>query len=117
MPQRTAPLPLAPIRNGTVYLVLDCEADLQMVVADLLCGRYRYPLRVVAFNTAVGWMRDVTAEVAHELDHELSPALRVRGAGGCVRAPNDYGRRCLGVASRVWPVHTPGPADDPVPCA
>ena len=35
-------LPLADSRDGTVYLVLD-------------------PLRVVAFNTADGWMRDVTA--------------------------------------------------------
>ena len=38
-------LPLADSRDGTVYLVLD-------------------PLRVVAFNTADGWMRDVTADIA-----------------------------------------------------
>src|SRR5438128_9451451 len=52
-------LPLADSRDGTVYLVLD-------------------PLRVVAFNTADGWMRDVTADIARE--------LRFRGAGGRVRA-------------------------------
>ena len=40
-------LPLADSRDGTVYLVLD-------------------PLRVVAFNTADGWMRDVT-NIAREL--------------------------------------------------
>ena len=48
-------LPLADSRVRTVYLVLD-------------------PLRVVAFNTADGWMRDVTADIARE--------LRFRGAGG-----------------------------------
>ena len=52
-------LPLADSRDGTAYLVLD-------------------PPRVVAFNTADGWMRDVTADIARE--------LRFRGAGGRVRA-------------------------------
>jgi len=52
-------LPLADTRDGTVDLVLD-------------------PLRVVAFNTADGWMRDVTADIARE--------VRFRGAGGRVRA-------------------------------
>jgi len=27
-------------------------------------GHYRHPLRVVAFNTAEGWMRDITADIA-----------------------------------------------------
>ena len=38
---------LADSRDGTVDLVLD-------------------PLRVVAFNTADGWMRDVTADIARQ---------------------------------------------------
>src|SRR2546428_9914576 len=88
-------LPLADSRDGTVYLVLD-------------------PLRVVAFNTADRWMRDVTADIARE--------LRFRGAGGRVRArpsPRQW-RRCRTVASsaqlrrrhasRAAPVHTPVPA-------
>jgi hypothetical protein len=67
-------LPLADARDGTVYLVLD-------------------PLRVVAFNTADGWMRDVTADIACE--------LRFRGAGGRVRvrpSPRQW-RRCRGISS------------------
>ena len=57
-------LPLADSRDGTVYLVLD-------------------PLRVVAFNTAEGWARDVSADIARqvlncalELDDELPAAVR-----------------------------------------
>jgi hypothetical protein len=60
----------------TVYLVLDdfgelgrayretdaAQADLRTIVADLLSGQYRHPLRVVAFNTAEGWARDVSAD-------------------------------------------------------
>ena len=85
--------PLSPNHDRTVYLVLDdfgplgsayretdpAEADRTTVVADLLSGQYRHPLRVVAFNTAEGWARDVTAEVARELlaraaefDHDLA---------------------------------------------
>src|SRR5439155_26690417 len=66
-------LPLADRRDGTVFLVLD-------------------PLRVVAFNTADRWMRDVTADIAREL---------FRGAGGRVRArpsPRQW-RRCRTAAS------------------
>jgi hypothetical protein len=83
MPRRLASPPLAQDNESSVYLVLDCAADLQTVVSDLLSGRYRYPLRVVAFNTADAGMRDVTAEIAHEvlsfavdLDRELPIAVR-----------------------------------------
>src|SRR5215211_4928180 len=72
--------PLAPSRNGTVYLVLDdfgefgrayretqeAQADRQTVLADLLSGQYERPLRIVAFNTAEGWAHDVSAEIARE---------------------------------------------------
>jgi hypothetical protein len=68
MPQHAATPPLAQGRDGTVYLVLDdfgelgsayretdaAKADLATVVADLLSGQYRYPLRVAALNTAEG---------------------------------------------------------------
>ena len=61
----------------------DAQADLRTVVTDLLSGRYRHPLRVVAFNTAEGWARDVSADIARqvlncarELEHELPAAVR-----------------------------------------
>jgi hypothetical protein len=63
MPLRAATPPLAQSRDGTVYLVLDSQADRKTIVADPLSGRYRRPLRVVAFNTAEGRARDVTAEI------------------------------------------------------
>src|SRR3954447_12699116 len=65
-----------------VYLVLDdfggrvgrCwrEADpesthLETVIRDLLDGQYSNPVRVVGFNTAKGWSRDVSSEIAQEL--------------------------------------------------
>jgi hypothetical protein len=96
MPQRAASPPLAQGRDGTVYLVLDdfgelgsafretdpARADLTTVVADLLSGQYRHPLRVVAFNTAEGWARDVSADIARkvvtcarELDEELPASV------------------------------------------
>src|SRR5438132_4549509 len=97
MPQRLAMPPLAHSPDGTVYLVLDdfgelgrgyretdaAQADPATVVANLLSGQYRHPLRVVAFNTAEGWARDVSADIARqvltyarELDDELPAAVR-----------------------------------------
>jgi hypothetical protein len=80
-------------RDSTVYLVLDdfgsfglayretdpTQADRHTVVANLLSGQYERPLRIVAFNTAAGWARDVTAEIAREVlarTNEMSPTLR-----------------------------------------
>jgi hypothetical protein len=53
------------------------------VLADLLSGQYERPLRIVAFNTAEGWARDVTHELAREAlahaersDNDVPQSLR-----------------------------------------
>jgi hypothetical protein len=67
--------------DESVYLVVDdlgsygevwreietVRTDLECVIADLLSGQYSCPLRVVGFNTAEGWSRDVSSDVADEL--------------------------------------------------
>jgi hypothetical protein len=67
--------------DASVYLVVDnlgsygevwreietVRTDLESVLEDLLSGQYSSPVRVVAFNTAEGWSRDVSEDVAHEL--------------------------------------------------
>jgi hypothetical protein len=64
-----------------VYLVLDDFGSLGRVwretdemgsnrawmVRNLLEGQYENPVRIVAFNTAEGWSRDVTVDIADEL--------------------------------------------------
>jgi hypothetical protein len=37
------------------------------LVRNLLDGQYEDPVRIVAFNTAEGWSRDVTVEIADEV--------------------------------------------------
>jgi hypothetical protein len=55
-------------RNGRSYRETDVEAaDLETTITDLLEGQYNNPIRVVAFNTAEGWSRDVSEDVAQEL--------------------------------------------------
>ena len=39
----------------------------RIVITDLMTGQYSDPVRVVAFNTAEGWSRDVTNDFADEL--------------------------------------------------
>jgi hypothetical protein len=67
--------------NRDVYLVLDDFGRLgkawretdeagtsrATLVRNLLDGQYEDPVRFVAFNTAQGWSRDVTVEIADEL--------------------------------------------------
>ena len=67
--------------NRDVYLVLDdfgrlgrawretdeAEANRTTLVLNLLDGQYEDPVRIVAFNTAEGWSRDVTVDIADEL--------------------------------------------------
>jgi hypothetical protein len=62
---------------GRVYREADVEeTDLETVVADLLSGQYKNPVRVVAFNTAEKWSQDVSADVAHELRHRCDEQMR-----------------------------------------
>src|SRR3954451_16591750 len=43
------------------------DTDLESVIADMLEGQLSNPVRVISFNTAEGWSRDVSEDVAHEL--------------------------------------------------
>ena len=55
-------------RRGRAYCETDVEAtDLETVIQDLLDGQYSNPVRVVSFNTADGWSRDISTDVAEEL--------------------------------------------------
>ena len=54
----------------------------RIVITDLMTGQYSDPVRVVAFNTAEGWSRDATNDIADELakwyserDREIPPNL------------------------------------------
>jgi hypothetical protein len=55
-------------KNGIAYDETDpAEADLETTIQNFLIGRYENTLRVVAFNTAEGWSRDVSEDIAQEL--------------------------------------------------
>jgi hypothetical protein len=50
---------------GRAWRETDVEdTDLETVMADLLDGQFGDPVRVVAFNTAQGWSRDISNVVA-----------------------------------------------------
>jgi len=51
---------------GRAYVETDeAEADEATIVANILSGHYSHPVRVVAFNVAEGWARDVTEDIAN----------------------------------------------------
>jgi hypothetical protein len=50
---------------GQAWRETDVEdANLKTLIEHLLEGQYSNPVRIVAFNTAEGWSRDVSEEVA-----------------------------------------------------
>lgn len=67
--------------DQTIYVVLDAIAplghegqerrveveDLDTVVEALIAGRFRDPLRVLAFNTLEHWSQDLSSDVAREI--------------------------------------------------
>ena len=88
---------IVPGNDQKVYLVLDNfgglgsawretnaqDAASQAVIDDLLQGQYSNPVRIIGFNTTEGWSRDVSEDVARELqqrcadhDRELPEFLR-----------------------------------------
>jgi hypothetical protein len=118
-------------RDVTVYLVLNdhgqfgiaydetdpAEADRETIIRNFLTGQYNDALRVVAFNTAEGWSRDVSDDIAGEvlerafdaddnlsedtkrfIDRHVTPGEKP--AAGAVAAPRHRGRECV---ARRWP--------------
>ena len=72
---------MVPSGGEDTYLVLDDlgrlgrvwretaedAANLETLIRDLFDNQYSRPTRIVAFNTAEGWSRDVTSAVADEI--------------------------------------------------
>src|ERR1700733_11984838 len=69
---------------GTVYRETEVErTDLETVIADLMSGEFNDPVRVVAFNTLEHWARDVSKDIALEIQsrsdiegHDVPETLR-----------------------------------------
>lgn len=65
---------------GRAWYEVTSEEDTshERLIRRLMDGRYNHPLRIVAFNAAEGWSRDVTVDIADELrrrfaEHDLVP--------------------------------------------
>ena len=55
-------------RIGWAWRETDVEdTDYETVINDLLEGQFANPVRVIGFNTAEGWSKDVSEDVAREL--------------------------------------------------
>jgi 23S rRNA C2498 (ribose-2'-O)-methylase RlmM len=50
--------------------------DREAAVRDLLAGEYSRPVRIICFNLAEGWCRDVTTDLADEVRRRY-PETRV----------------------------------------
>jgi len=86
-----SPSIVPPGEDHDVYLVLDDfggrigqswretdvgHTDLETLIRHLLEGQYSNPVRIVAFNTAEGWSRDVSEEVAQIVSQRCAEQRR-----------------------------------------
>jgi hypothetical protein len=90
-------MPHLPNNDTDVYIVIEdfgprgrailetdlAAADREIIVRNFISGQYDNSLRVVAFNTAKGWSRDVSEDVAgenpsrrHQTVHRSAPGSR-----------------------------------------
>ena len=67
--------------DQTVYLIIDRfdglknvyreaeveRTDVETVITDLMSGQFNDPIRVVAFNTLEHWLRNISKEIALEI--------------------------------------------------
>jgi hypothetical protein len=70
---------------GRAFVQTDiAEADRETVIRDFLSGQYSNALRVVAFNTAEGWSRDVSEDIAGEcsIGHSMPAKISRRTPSG-----------------------------------
>ena len=55
-------------RLGRVWHEMDPDnTEREIVIRDMLDGQYSNPVRVVSFNTAEGWSRDASDDIADAL--------------------------------------------------
>ena len=98
---------------GRAFLETDlAEADLGTIVRNMISGEYGDPLRVVAFNTAEGWSRDVSEEIAYDvldaafdpdttlsagakrfIDRHVTPGVKRHPAPSVLRQPDQSARK------------------------
>jgi len=70
-------------QNERAYRETDeSQANKETLIRDLIGGQYNNPVWIVYFNTAEGWSRDVTEDIAREIKErtdrsreDLSPGL------------------------------------------
>jgi hypothetical protein len=97
--------PLVPDGDVTVHIVLndfgdlgrayietdEAAADEATIIDNILSGQYSCPLRVIAFNTAEGWSRDVTEDIAVAVMNRVRSEQRSIG-----KVAQEFAERVLG---------------------
>jgi hypothetical protein len=91
---------------GRAYRETDEDgADQETLIRQLMEGQFNAPVRVIAFNLAAGWVRDVSADVALEIDcrihrHSLEVCPKL---ARFVERQLELARRCKNPISATLP--------------
>jgi hypothetical protein len=78
MPKASVPRPTVPYgADQTLFVVIDRldkateirveRSDLEATIGELVAGCFNDPIRVISFNTLEHWMKDISTEIAGEI--------------------------------------------------
>jgi hypothetical protein len=86
---------------GKAFVETDiAEADREAIIRSFISGQYSNALRVVAFNTAEGWSRDVSEDIANEVLERAFDGDENFSEDTSSRARSDRRRHRCGVERR-----------------
>ena len=75
--------------------------DRETLIRDLVDGEFNSPVRIVVFNTAEGWSRDVTVDIADEMRQRIV-GLRQEISESAIQFIEANRRRGIGDVLQSW---------------
>ena len=75
--------------------------DRETLIRDLVEGEFNSPVRIVVFNTAEGWSRDVTVDIADEMRQRIV-GLRREISESAIQFIEANRRRRIGDVLQSW---------------
>ena len=75
------------------------DTDIETVMTDLTDGKYKNPVRVIAFNRSEGWSRRVSEDIARDLQQRCVDHM-LKVPAGLQEFVERYGRPGLEAKSK-----------------
>ena len=97
-------------RQGEVLHETEIErTEFETIVVDLIAGQFNDPVRVTAFNTLEHWSRDISSDIAAEIQSRCD----IEGAAVPEHVEDFVHRFTVAVPQQPWAPHGGTATSDP----